>query len=288
MSRVVQISMVTYNSALVVGDAIRDCLAGLDHCEADSRVVVIDNASSDSTLAVLRDADDGTGRLRVVSHPHNVGFGRGHNLAVHGQTADAFVLVNPDVRFQPELLPALCDDLERLPAAAMVAPLLAYEDGAIQPSVRRFPPLPYLAIRDALGEKTQKRLVPFEYHVPVEKGSAPMPVDWAVGAVLAVSGRYASEHGLFDPRYFLYFEDVDLARAAWERGWKVWVDPRLTATHLYAQASRTKRLSRERFLHLSSASKYYAKFAGRRVPTSAELTSFGALNHTLRSPGAES
>jgi hypothetical protein len=265
MSPVVHVSIVTYNSARVVGEAVRCSLAALDRCDPSSRLVVVDNASTDDTVAVVAAADDGSGRLEVVANT-NVGFGRGHNLGVAGQKADAFVIVNPDVRFDKDLLLALCTDLIELPRAALVAPLLRYEDGGLQPSVRRFPPMTYFAVRDVLGEKVQKHLVPFDYYLSAEPGSDPMRADWVVGALIAVSGRYVAEHGLFDPRFFLYFEDVDLARRTWERGWDVWVDPRLCATHLYAQASRTRPLTRERFLHLSSAAKYYAKYRGRAFP----------------------
>lgn len=265
MSPVVQVSIVTYNSASVVGEAVRCSLAALENCDPSSRIVIVDNGSTDDTLAVVASADDGSGRLHVVANT-NVGFGRGHNLAVAGQKADAFVIVNPDVRFDRNLLLDLCTDLIELPRAALVAPLLRYEDGAIQPSVRRFPPISYFAVRDALGESVQKRLVPFDYYMSAEPGSDPMRADWVVGALIAVSGRYVAEHGLFDPRFFLYFEDVDLGRMARERGWDVWVDPRLSAFHLYAQASRTRPFTRERFLHISSAAKYYAKYAGRALP----------------------
>ena len=161
------------------------------------RVVVVDNASTDDSLAVAEDAMSG---VEVIRLPENVGFARANNLAARALgDIDAIVLLNPDAFPEPTWLEALVAAAERHPEAGSFA------------SQMRFDASPDRL--DGAGDS---------YHVSGRawrNGHGALAATWpaqdaevfAPCAAAALYRRNAFEDaGGFDERYFCYFEDVDL------------------------------------------------------------------------------
>jgi GT2 family glycosyltransferase len=99
-----------------------------------------------------------------------------------------------------------------------------------------------------------------------------MDVDWMEGAALFVRRKAIDEVGLFDERYFAYFEDADWCRRFWLKGWKVVHFPEATVIHYHRRESAdalwflapfTNKVSR---IHISSAVKYFLKWKGQPLP----------------------
>lgn len=83
-------------------------------------------------------------------------------------------------------------------------------------------------------------------------------IDWALGACMLIREKAVGAE-IFDPRFFLYFEDVDLCFRLKKAGWKVMYHPEAIAIHHHRQKSRTSFFSRSNFAHLVSWIKFMAK-----------------------------
>jgi N-acetylglucosaminyl-diphospho-decaprenol L-rhamnosyltransferase len=218
--------IVTYNSE----HDISSCLSAL----GDEDVIVVDNASSDATPAIV--AARG-GRTRVIQNRTNLGFGAAANQGFRAAADADVVLVNPDVVLLPAALDQLADTARRT-GAGLVAPRLTYPDGKAQASARAFPTLCHLLGRrtvlrhTSLGRRWHRSYLESE---PTWEGLA---VDWVIGAVMYLPRPSIDVTGGFDERFFLYGEDVDLCARLWRAGLPVLVESRATAVHRYGRASK--------------------------------------------------
>lgn len=216
----VAVIVVTYNSAAVIGDLLDSLPAALDGLSAD--VVVVDNSSTDTTVALLEGRDD----CSVIRAP-NRGYAAGINEGMrHVGPAAAILVLNPDVRLDPGAVPRLLAPLSQ-PAVGIVAPRVYSEDGTLHLSLRRTPTL-----GRALGLGRTRLAALSEYVHEPEVYQRPGPTDWALGAILAISAACAADVGDWDESYFLYSEETDFCLRARDRGWVTWYEPSATATHI--------------------------------------------------------
>ncbi len=131
----VSVVIVTWNSAPV----IEGCLLSLLHqLPADAELIVVDNASRDDTVAVVRQVAP---RANVVVNTTNRGLAAANNQGMVTATGERFLICNPDVVFAPGALAAMVDVMDRHDRAAWVVPRLMYEDGTLQTSVGDLPTL---------------------------------------------------------------------------------------------------------------------------------------------------
>lgn len=221
------IVVITHNSEAVVGDLLDSIPAALDELTAE--VVVVDNASSDATVAVV----SGRGDCKVVE-ARNDGYAAGFNLGVASSTAtEALLVLNPDVRLQPCAVRRLWEALSA-PEVGVAAPLVRDEDGALVPSLRREP-----SLGRALGLSRTGLDLLSEYVSGPEHYSVSHDVDWALGAVLLVSRQCYEAVGGWDPSYFLYSEETDFCLRARDLGYRTRFVPDAVVTHIGGGSGRS-------------------------------------------------
>lgn len=263
----VTLIIVSYNSAKTLQDSIESCIATVkDSYPNRGKVVVYDNASIDTSPQIIDEYGVQYPDLFIgVKGKQNLGFGRANNEAVKLAPSKMYVLVNPDVTFQPETVAKLAVTLGSSNDIAIVCPKLLFGDGSVQPSVRRFPTFTYFLLRYLFGARFQRAVYWFDYHYEMARPiQNPMEVDWAIGAFLLISGKYVERHGLFDEQFFLYFEDVSLCADVWRNRYRVVFQPNVCATHLYKRASTSSKFNYLRIVHFISALKYFAKVNSHR------------------------
>lgn len=255
--------IVSYNSARTLRGAIESCIEAVKALYPEKgRVIVYDNASKDKSPQILDDF--------ARKYPHifigkkgetNLGFGVANNRAVAALPSKTYVLVNPDVTFKPKIISRLEATLYSQPDIAIVCPKLLYLDKSVQPSIRRFPKFNFLLCKYLLGERLQNILCPFDYYyarMPPPRKT--IEINWAIGAFMMVSGKYVERYGLFDERFFLYFEDVSLCVDAWQNGYRVLFQPEVSALHLYQRSSTRSKFNYLTLIHIISALKFFAKY----------------------------
>jgi N-acetylglucosaminyl-diphospho-decaprenol L-rhamnosyltransferase len=202
-------------------------------------VIVLDNASADGSVAMLREqfglpsaltpAGRSSGRsspppVRLIESDVNLGFAAGCNRA-YEQARGAFVLLlNPDTQIVDSALDGLLAVLQAHPRAGVVAPRLMHADRGFQrascgalPSLRNTA-WNYLFLQQLLP----RRWAPPALFIDTDV-SALTPVEWVSGCCMLLR-REALGDTIFDEAYFLFGEDMDLCRRLRSTGWSVLYD----------------------------------------------------------------
>lgn len=199
------VSIVTYRTDR------QELLACLDslRCDEVKRIYIVDNG------AERRIQNFVTNIPRVEYIPlRNPGYGAGHNVAIRRAlaiNADYHLVLNSDVRFEPEVLPRLIAVMNARRKIGQLQPRLVYPDGSRQPAVRMLPTpldvfgrrfLPNFIFSGRNKRYTLQHLDPdVEHNIPYHQGSFMLLRTDALRCV-----------GLFDERFFMYPEDIDLTR----------------------------------------------------------------------------
>jgi GT2 family glycosyltransferase len=228
-------------SALVVSynakDLLLQCLqAFYSSADVPVEAVVVDNDSSDGSAAAVTDEFP---QATVLVQPKNLGYGRAANLGFERCQGRFVLLLNSDVTVDAQSVGRMADFLLTRPDAGAVGPRLALPDGRLDPNARRAFPMPRTLFYRTVG---LSRLFPksprFGRH---NMGHLPESdvheMDAGSGACLMVRMAALDRVGFFDPRYFMYGEDVDLCYRLKLGGWKVFYLPTAGATHHVRPAS---------------------------------------------------
>ncbi len=212
----------------------------LDDADEAVTVVVVDNSDSPAEQARLRDRLPA--RAKLIVAPTNLGFGKACNLAVEREPSDLVWLVNPDARVLPGCLAALRQALDRDPGLGAVAPLQyldadrrwlfspAWLPTSIDEWVRG------RALRESRQRDRFDRAVRAETVRLWTAGPAGAPLRQRALSGSNLMLRRACVDpalGLFDPAYFMYFEDSDLCMRLRRQRWRMAVVASAPALHLW-------------------------------------------------------
>jgi GT2 family glycosyltransferase len=239
-TRPVGVVVVTHNSADVIEgllDTIEDGLAGCDW-----NLVLIDNASEDDTVGVVRRASP---EATVIELPHNLGFAAGLNRGIKavGREADLLTL-NPDVRLSKSSALSLrqcfrgsgtriADGQEMSgKAVGIAAPRLVGGGGAPLPSLRREPTIGRALAEAFFGVRRAGRWGWGEAVLDPGAYEGRTSADWVSGAALMISRECLDACGPWDESFFLYSEDTEYALRARENGYLTVLEPAAVAVHL--------------------------------------------------------
>jgi N-acetylglucosaminyl-diphospho-decaprenol L-rhamnosyltransferase len=222
-------------------------------------VVLADNGSVDGEP----ERAAGAGDVRLLRMGGNVGYGAAANAGLADVPTGWALVANPDVRFEDGAVDELLAVAQRWPRAAMVGPAIQTPEGALYPSARDLPSLS-TGIGHALvgwiwpGNPWTARYRR-ERDVPRER-----PAGWVSGACFLVDLEAFHSVGGFDPAYFMYFEDVDLAERLGRRGWLHIYAPSAVVVHEGGHATRREPRRMQRVHHTSALRYLSARYPGRR------------------------
>lgn len=246
------------------------CLRGLHKFAPEKRheIIVVDNASGDDTPEVVRREFP---NVRVIVSPKNTGFGPGSNMGMREARGRYVLIMNPDIVIMDDALDRLVDYMDRNPDVGMVGPQLKNPDGSWQYSCYSFPNyMTPVYRRTPLGTTGRGRAALCSYLMEDWDHDTTREVDWLLGACLMMRKSMLEKIGFFDERFFLYFEDTDLCRRAWQAGYRVVYNPEVQITHYHRRESAgsvtkllTNWITRE---HLKSGVKYFWKYRGKPLP----------------------
>lgn len=207
------------------------------------KVVVVDN-SEDSDEAERLRQDLHPGVFLLVS-PQNIGFGRACNLAFKQFDGDQILLLNPDAKLLPDCLLRLQKRLSLTEKVGAVSPQIFWDDGLkfyLPPSVPVFM-FQFQNVFDSWGPQAPvNRLLSAiwrYYCIKVWRSKRPVWVNnLSGGHVLLKRDAVRKAGGLFDPRFFLYFEDTDLFIRLKKAGYTLVIEPGAKAVHYVDQCGQ--------------------------------------------------
>lgn len=244
-------SIVTYHTPLSDLDAAVASLAGAE------RVWIVDNASDPATAE--RCHSYGSHIIYISSR--NVGYGAGHNIAIREALemgADYHLVVNADVSFDPELTARAAEFMDHRPEIGLLHPRLRYPSGADQYTVRLLPsPVDLIARRFLPRSLFSRRLL--RYELKNLSRDREIEAAYVQGSFMLIRAATLRDCGMFDERFFMYPEDIDLSRRIAASGkWKVVYSPRFEAVHTHAAASY--RSLRMLGIHIVNMIRYFNKW----------------------------
>lgn len=243
-------SIVTYHTEEA---ELRRCLECLSSAVIN-RIYVVDNGREERIRKIV---EDYPGVEYIASE--NVGYGRAHNKAIRKALAsgsDFHLVLNSDITFDPELPALLLAEMRRRPDVGLMHPRLIYPDGRPQPTARMLPtPL------DVFGRRfLPKRLFAgrnARYTLEGLDLNREHDVPYVQGSFMLMSADALRKAGLFDERFFMYPEDIDLTRRI-HRDFKTLYYPMLTAVH--AHRAESYHSLRMLWIHVSNMIRYFNKW----------------------------
>jgi len=207
------------------------CLDSLEKAppRRSMEVLVVDNASTDGSSEMIEAKYPW---VKLIKSSENLGFAKGNNVAIRQCRGRYIALVNPDVIVFPGCLDALADFLDENPKVGNVGPRVLNPDRSMQSTCRRFPTL-WNNFCSATGLATRfkdSRLFAGEhmFYFPHDRTLA---VDVLVGCFSMIRRETFYDVGLLDENLFMYGDDVDWCRRAWNAGWQVVFYPGGQAIH---------------------------------------------------------
>jgi N-acetylglucosaminyl-diphospho-decaprenol L-rhamnosyltransferase len=204
----------------------------------DAKAIVVDNDSDDGSYERIARAVEERGfssNVEIVRAPENGGFGYGNNFAIRRaydakDPPDYFFLLNPDAVVEAGALKTLVSFLDAHPEVGIAGPRISGFDGTQHVSAFRFPtPIGDLESGLKLGLAT--RLLARWVVAPREWPTATGPTDWVSGSSVAIRREVFETIGLFDEKFFLYFEETDLCLRAKRAGFEVYYVHEAQARH---------------------------------------------------------
>jgi GT2 family glycosyltransferase len=223
-------------SALVVSNNAKDQLLQCLHAffaSADIPVeaVVVDNDSKDGSAAAVTDEFP---QATVLAQAKNRGYARAANEGLERCTGRFVLLLSPDVIVDPQCVGRLADFLLTRQDAGAVGPRLLLPDGRIDPDSRRSFPSPDTIFYQTVGlSKLFPKSPRFgRYNMGHMPETETHEMDAGTRACLMVRKSAFDRIGSFDPRYYMFGEDLDLCYRLKLGGWKVFYVPSATANHI--------------------------------------------------------
>lgn len=247
----IAVSVVTYNTDPAI---VTDVLTSLGRTNLDIGITVVDNSPADG----LRTHVEGNGAF-YIHNPENPGYGTANNIALRRTLGIAryHLVTNPDVYFHEDVPAKLYEYMEEHTDIGLIMPSVLFPDGSDQ-RLCKLLPRPYdLVVRrfvraGGLVDRVNRR---FELQDACCDGVMDAP--YLSGCFMFMRSTALETVGLFDERYFMYFEDTDLSRRIHGKYRTVFY-PHTTIYHRYDGLSKRDR--RMLLIHMRSAIRYFNKW----------------------------
>lgn len=201
--------VVTYNAGPALTASLRSILAS----DVDVELIIVDNASTDGTVALARLVG-----ARVIGLRENVGYGAACNQGISAASKDLVVTANQDINIEASALSRMVQslvDAEERGLTVLVGPALLTPSGSLAESPHRLPTLCSTIISLLVSE----RLAGDRNRIPDRDCEESHPGYWMSAAFLLAAAKTWQRLGGFDERYFMYVEDVDLFNRAHKLGY---------------------------------------------------------------------
>lgn len=245
-------SIVLYRTPV---DDLRKCLAALAKFTGKLYLYLVDNSPTDA----LRGAAPTNIPHEYIHLPANPGFGTAHNVAIRKAQAlgsPYHLVINADVYFDTDVLSPMLGYMEQHPQVGQMMPKVLNPDGSLQ-RLCKLVPTPYdlFLRRFSSGKAKAARSRYFELH---DSGyDKIMFVPYLSGCFMLLRQSALKEVGLFDERYFMYPEDIDLTRRMAEK-YKTIFFPNVSVVHAHGAASYKS--LKMLLIHMTNLVRYFNKW----------------------------
>lgn len=257
--RSISVLIVTYNSEETIERSLRE----LQGCTLIREVIIVDNASTDASVAVIRRAAK---QSRLICNEQNIGFASAVNQIASRATGKYLLILNPDCFVSPLTLGHLAGLVETHRNISIVAPRIVSEDGKSSRTLGAgWEPSIQTVMNHSTGlasfSKSHRHLRGL-YLTCSRYAENDNYVDWVGGACMLVRREAWIEVGGLSERWFMYSEDIDLCRRVREMGGQVMHAGSVVALHVGGASHVAGTVST---LWVRSLIDYYSSKPGRRA-----------------------
>lgn len=245
-------SIVTYkNKPDILSKTIESYLAATHN----SKLYVIDNSPTDEARELCLHPS-----IEYIFNGTNIGYGRAHNLALKKAVRETkyHLVLNPDIYFDQHIITELISFMEMNTNVGLVMPKVLFPDGNLQTLCRLLPVPHQLFLRRFFPflRKTVNHIM-YEYEMKFTNYETIEDVPFLSGCFMFLRNEALQKVGLFDERFFLYFEDTDLSRRIHEH-YQTLYYPNVSIHHIHERSSYKE--FKALLHHLNSARNYFNKW----------------------------
>ncbi len=229
---------VTWNSEKQIARQIRSVFSGCKTISCEE--IVSDSGSTDSTVDIIKTQFP---EITIFDNKKNIGFGAGNNQGLAASTGEFVLFLNPDMKVEPRSLDTIIDWMKKHPDVGIVSPKLIDQHGNINSEAmpRRFPKLwEQIALILKIPHIFPRLLD--SYHMKDLDAEKEQEVDSVRGSFMLMRREFIDKLGwAFDPRYFIWYEDVDICREAKRHGYKVMYTPIIFCVDYVGQSFKKRK-----------------------------------------------
>lgn len=226
-------------------------------CVIDSSIrclYIVDNSKNDA----FRILEQRSTKIRYI-HSENVGYGRAHNIAMKEAIvagADYHVVLNPDIVFKPEIIDILSEYMSNHHDAGLIMPRVEYPNGELQYLCKLLPTPSDLLIRRFLPKEWMKSRQD-RFELRASGYDHEMNVPYLSGCFMFIRVDALTQVGLFDERFFMYGEDIDLSRRI-HNVYETIYYPQVSIIHKHEKASYKS--YKMLLVHICNVARYFNKW----------------------------
>lgn len=236
--------ILSYNTREITLEGVRKALDSMRYCEQHNKestfsLLVVDNASSDGTVAAIRKQFP---QVKVLALPENVGTSRGNNAGMKQITSDFIVLLNSDTYLEPDTLYKSLAYLNTHPSCDMMVCRLVNEKGEFDPDGGHTP-TPLRILLWSLGFESipfLNKFFPHIYGYPRSFYQKPFRAEWMSACFYFLRRNVYDKTGGMDENIFMYMDDIEWAKRIKDAGFQIWFNPKVQAVHLGGASSVQK------------------------------------------------
>ncbi len=240
------IIIVNYN----VKEFVKNLLSSIEKAKSSHsiEVIIVDNNSTDGSSEIL--AKDYPQYLIIVNK-ENVGFGKANNQALEIAQGKFILLINPDTIVREDTFNKLIEFFNKNPRAGMVGCKVLNPDGTLQLACRRSYPTPWVSFCKAVGLSTlfPKSKLFAKYNLTYLPENEINEVDAISGAFMMFRREVYDKIGGFDPRFFMYGEDLDLCYRTQKAGFEVYYVPATEIIHYKGESTKRSSIDETRIFY---------------------------------------
>lgn len=222
-------------------DILRKCLDSLFQHGGENtfEVIMVDNNSKDGSCEMIKQEFP---QVHLVENEINRGFAAACNQALkHASPSEYLLLLNSDAELFAGSIDAALKFMDEHPSCGICAGRQIQPDGTLKPSARRFPSIwnKFLIMTGLSHKYPDSKFFGRPDYSNSDLKTA-MEVDWVPGAFNIYRRSMLEQIGMFDERFFMYFEEVDLSLRAKKNGWATYFVPGAVISHIGGASSRTR------------------------------------------------
>lgn len=248
---IISASVVTYKTN---HDELLKCIDSMRK-NGIAMIYISDNSPNDE----LKNFCENLNGVEYIYNNENLGYGAGHNVAIRKAQelhADYHLVINSDVYFNEGVIDRIVSYMEENQDVAQLIPNTIYPNGELQYVVRLLPTPMNLIFRRFLPAKLVKKMN-YRYCLEFDNHKHPMNVPYHQGSFMFFRLKCFDKVGLFDERFFMYPEDIDITRRM-HKYYRTMFWPEVTIVHAHRAASyKSKKMLK---IHMLNMVKYFNKW----------------------------